>query len=347
MCIGKKKKKSASDSKEATSSDDDDSEDDEDSTHKSSDINENESDSSDDDEASDNGKSDASDDDADDETVDSKDSLPMSPKKAILFADGSNEKAMNLLSKNINNVKGSGRGEISHKFPDKNGNVCVVVDCGELNVAWWISAVFMIHCVQVCVQSTPGANKDTKWPLTIDVLNIRKGQHGDNHYKRNEKNQLIRHLIFVMKTKKEYEHYIYNRAQKRAKYIFECMEKLASEGSAKNALDLMEGESTQRDDGNWSGLYGYFMKGKDKATVLQRLSNDIKNQFKRNIDFRDERITLDKYFTDYDIKEIAKDIFKANSWEDVPLEAKKVFYKDNYGSQFIPDWNDITEEARR
>lgn len=353
------KKKSASDSEDATSSDDESEEDDEstdgnsdegDDSDKNSNSDNNKNDSSDDDDSDDavpdNTKSDASNEDSDDESVDSEDSLPMSPKKATLFADGNNENAMNLLGKKIKNVKGSGRGEMSDKFPDNDGNVCIVVDCGELSTAWWTSAMFMIQCVQACVQATPGAKKDAKWPLTIDVVNIRAGEHGDNHYKRNERGQLVRHLIFVMKTKKEHEHYIFNRAQKRAKYIYECMEKLADEGSARNALDLMEGDSTQRDDGSWGGLYGYFMKGKDKATVINRLKNDIKNQFKKDIDFRNERITLDKYLTDYDIKEIAKDIFNAKSWDDVPLAARKVFYKENYGSQFIPAWNDIVEESR-
>lgn len=298
------------------------------------------------DNASDNAKSDASDKDADDVSIDSTDSLPVSPKKGTLFADGNNKNAMNLLGKKIQDVKGSGRGEMSEKFPDKNGNVCIAVDCGELSAAWWASAMFIVQCVQACVQSTPGAKKDTKWTLTINVVNIRAGQHGDNHYKRDDRGRFVRHIIFIMKTKKEHEHYIYNRAQKRAKYIFECMEKLAEEGSAKNALDLMQGDSTQRDDGSWGGLYGFFMKGRDKATVINRLKNDIKNQFKKEIDFRKEHITLDKYLTDYDIKEIAKDIFHAKSWDDVPMDARKVFYKENYGSQFIPAWNDIMEESR-
>ena len=55
---------------------------------------------------------------------------------------------------------------------------------------------------------------------------------------------------------------------------------------------------------------------------------------------------LDKYLTDYNIKQIARVIFNAQSWEGVPLNARKVFYKENYGSQFIPSWNEIIEEAR-
>ena len=302
------------------------------------------SDGDDNDDASDTAKSNASD-GSDSESIDSKDSLPVSPKKSTFFADGKNEKAMYLLGKGIKDVKDAGsKGEMSEIFSDKNGNSYIAVDCGELSSAWWIDPMFVIQCIQACVQSTPGAKKDTKWPLTIDVVNIRAGQHGDNHYKRDGRTRMIKHLIFIMELKKKEEHHIYIRAERRAKYLFESMVKLAEDGSAKQALDLMEGGSIQRNDGTWNGLYGFFTKGRDKSTVISRLKNDIKNQFKNEVQFCKERFKFDKYFTDYDIKEIAKNIFNAKSWEDVPLDARKVFYKDNYGSKFIPNWNEIIEE---
>ncbi len=57
-----------------------------------------------------------------------------------------------------------------------------------------------------------------------------------------------------------------------------------------------------------------------------------------------ERIKLDKFLPAYDIKEITKDVFDAKSWSDVPLEAFKVLFKDNFESNFIPAWSGITQE---
>ena len=95
---------------------------------------------------------------------------------------------------------------MSEIFYDKHGNSCITVDCGELSSAWWIDPRFVTQCVEACVGSTPDGKKNSKWHNTINVVIIRAGQHGDNHYKHEEKNSLIRHLVFIMKTKKMYEH---------------------------------------------------------------------------------------------------------------------------------------------
>ncbi len=87
--------------------------------------------------------------------------------------------------------------------------------------------------------------------------------------------------------------------------------------------------------------------GKDKNRVLNCLKRDLKMQFKNDVKISNERIKLDKFLPNYDIKEIAKDVFDAKSWSDVPLEARKVFFKDNFGSNFIPTWSGITQEPPR
>ena len=54
------------------------------------------------------------------ESIDSKDSLPISPKKSTFFTGGNNEKVMNLLGKKIKDVKGAGsKGQMSEIFNDK------------------------------------------------------------------------------------------------------------------------------------------------------------------------------------------------------------------------------------
>ena len=76
----------------------------------------------------------------------------------------------------------------------------------------------------------------------------------------------------------------------------------------------MQSEANQNKNGSWSGLYGLFMNGgKDKNHVLNCLNRVLKMQFNNDFKFSNERIKLDKYLPDYDIKEITKDVFDAKS----------------------------------
>jgi len=62
--------------------------------------------------------------------------------------------------------------------------------------------------------------------------------------------------------------------------------------------------------------------------------------------FQNDAICFDKYLTDYDIKRVAQKYFKATSWNQVPEDARKVFYKSNWRLKDIPNWETITEEPR-
>ncbi len=126
------------------------------------------------------------------------------------------------------------------------------------------------------------------------------------------------------------------------------METLVQNGSAETALDYMQSEANQNENGSWSGLYGFFLKGgKDKNHVLNRLKRDLKMQFKTDVKLSNDHYKLDKFLPDYDIKEIVKDFFEAKSWSNVPLESRKVFFKDNFGFNFIPTCSGITQEPPR
>ncbi len=88
-------------------------------------------------------------------------------------------------------------------------------------------------------------NNDASWPRSIAVINICLEEHGDNHYKCNEKNQLLKHLTFITTIKGEQENLLHSCAAKRANYIH-CMETLAQNGSAETALDFMQSEANKK-----------------------------------------------------------------------------------------------------
>ena len=92
-------------------------------------------------------------------------------------------------------------------------------------------------------------NEDASWPRSISVINIRLEEHGDNQYKRDKKNHLLKHLIFITTVKGKQEHLLYSFTAKCANYIARCMETLAQIGSAETALDFMQREANQNDNG--------------------------------------------------------------------------------------------------
>ncbi len=87
------------------------------------------------------------------------------------------------------------------------------------------------------------------------------------------------------------------------------------------------------------------MEGDNKSEdlVAERITQDINQQFSGgyNIIWND---TLNHFLVDFDIIQILKNHIGYNSWSDVPMDQRELFYRSYNQKDTLPDWN-IEEES--
>ena len=194
----------------------------------------------------------------------------------------------------------------------------------------------------------PNSDRSSEWTQTITQIFCRAVEYGNNRYKRNGTKR-FKYFIWITSTLESQEDKLKIRAINRGKCMYRTMKEMAESNMLGALVDMHRSECVEV-KGKWNGLYGYFEgrggnRGHDGA--VEWVTSEMKRQFiADDIQFHDDPITFDKYLTDYDIKCIAEKYYGATSWDGVPVEARKVFYKSKWEIGDIPDWDTIVEESR-
>ncbi len=88
------------------------------------------------------------------------------------------------------------------------------------------------------------------------------------------------------------------------------------------------------------GLYRHLMKGDNKSEdlVAEKITQDIHEHFSGgyNIIWND---TLNHFLVNFNIVWILKKHIGNNSWSDVPMEQRELFYRGYNGKYTLPNWN--------
>jgi len=196
------------------------------------------------------------------------------------------------------------------------------------------------------------AKRQMNWLESVSLYCIRKKEHGSNKLKRtgNSTTSIMCFMTTIKKTSdKEADLQKLMKISKiRAKTFVKafCLffEQCRRSG---HSVQCSQTTSGVNDKGNPAGLFGWLLHykhGNDHEEFQKRISKNLKTQFKNDIQFKQQQINLDKYLADYDIKEIARNYFNASQWNDVPQNARQVFYKHKWNLNRMPQWDTIVNE---
>lgn len=253
-------------------------------------------------------------------------------------------------------VTGSGggpKGCMSKTMSTSNLRMKLVL-FGDMNVVFWYDANMARQILKVgsTERLSKATGKKMKWIDTFQDYRIRSEEHGNNALLRTPGGSTTKMLGFVATTKKtdneeKDEKNLTRIAEHRAKFFYSIMRDYAnSKEGPENAFESLEQTSGTYANGEPAGVFGYLLKNRsanDRGRLLTRLGNNLKAFFKNDPTFQSEHIHLDKYLADYDIREFAKTHFNATDWDEVPQNAKKVFYK-KYPQKDLPKWHQIVNE---
>ena len=243
----------------------------------------------------------------------------------------------------------SNTGELSAVFRH-NGRSYILGITPLLDKGWMIKDAFWKVSVDELLRlKFPSVNKTSEWTKTIKEIFVRRVEHGDNRYKR-DSNKRFKHIIWITCVDTAQEDKLRARAINRGRCMYGTMKAMAEDNMLGALVDMYKQDSMEGPKDKWNGLYGYFVtrgNNRGEAGAVEWVTSEMKRQFvAEDIQFHHNPFTFDKYLTDYDIKCIAQKYYQATSWNEVPVESRRVFYRSRWELGDIPDWDTIVEESR-
>ena len=232
-----------------------------------------------------------------------------------------------------------------HMYHTVDGTVSVLVVFGAPGPTFYAKDDHQKYvCSLMHKKMHPGA-EIPNWLSTIIGMKIRKEQHGlESKYKRVGKNNNTMEVItFVLTVTKEKEDTIPKTLKHIAEHFFVRSFKKRNKNSAGllalnhvNLLPVNEGKS---------GLIGFCLSkgGGNWENTAAVMTEELDKHWKDGINYIWD-CTLDKFMTDFDMKEFVKDYLGVQSWGDLNEEMRKCCFR-NYPRRELPNWNMIMREA--